>query len=377
MRNPERENQQLRSNATPQSHSQGESPPVTATDGQNNSVQRSSQEHVIPSETASQNPLESSTGRQRGRNPSQVITPASQTRCLGTSAGAEFGNLVERVIDLPNPPGSLFARVSDAYCKPGVPSFVPSPLPPIPDRGIAMHLISNYFGHWHITFLLFCQPAFMNVADQIYADPEFYSKSPHYAFVFNIFLALGSATSKRFEWSFKDTETHYMRAMIHFDEILGYRDIRSLVRRSAQRRKQDPGGFLPGYDARSSCEIFNRLSTSAFRELLKVQGISSGLDRGSSNHGQSTNQYNELLMGGNSNEAMMPSNNIGDMDFTAQQQQANFPLPSPAPTTSQNQQLNSRLDFQLFFQDMQNSVYAGDYDGPNEVVMGLDKHWFE
>lgn len=166
-------------------------------------------------------------------NITHALTPASQrssgsARYLGTSAGIEFVDLVERVVESPNPHGDLFARVTDAYCKPTIPAPNQAISALIPDRATAAQLISSYFGHWHLTFPLLYRPEFLRLVDHIYEDPTFQERNPHCAFTFNIILALGSATSKRFEWSFKDTESYYMRAMTHFDEILGYRDIRTL-----------------------------------------------------------------------------------------------------------------------------------------------------
>jgi hypothetical protein len=68
----------------------------------------------------------------------------------------------------------------------------------------------------------------LDLAENVYAEPGILERNAHYAFVFNMVLALGSASSKRFEWSFKDTEMYYKKAMSHLETILGYRDIRTL-----------------------------------------------------------------------------------------------------------------------------------------------------
>ncbi|OBT51106.1 hypothetical protein VE04_08666 [Pseudogymnoascus sp. 24MN13] len=546
-----------------------------------------------------------------------VSTPTSQPRYLGSSAGAGFVDLVERVVDSPNQAGDMFARVSDAYCKPAMPG--PDALPPssIPDRGTAMQLISTYFGHWHLTFPVLYRPAFLRVVDCIYAEPDFCENNHHCAFVFNIVLALGSATSKRFEWSFKDTESYFNRAMGNIDEILCFRDIRTLqalllccqygihaslrdtadeiivsitlgrpltpadddidtplpspldddmmecqlglppseshysppdlspflqlihirlilarihrifytsvitrslslherqdirrnlmselntwknnipnlglslhrkrsqtlssfaseswyqalyytavllmyrpsgafpheeqevansdedvlritwessrsvimeykqllqarrlnyswiclytifvaglanvysVGRSAQRRKVNGTSFLPDCldvvsdvqdcsniltaicerwdDARSSCDIFSRLSKCAVKELLEVRSSGDETANASSYDAASSNTN---IMGAANEEHAQPTSTRDDADKRQQHPKAQFQIPSPAPTGDRDQQLSDILDFQHLFQDIRSSVYDDGFDGTNEVIMGLDRNWF-
>lgn len=74
-----------------------------------------------------------------------------------------------------------------------------------------MPLINAYFEHWHLTFPLIYRPAFMEMVQRIYADPQVYYNDTGSAFAFDIVLALGLASSKRFEWSFGDTESYLTR----------------------------------------------------------------------------------------------------------------------------------------------------------------------
>jgi Fungal specific transcription factor domain/Fungal Zn(2)-Cys(6) binuclear cluster domain len=234
LRNLERENQQLRT----AKESSSQQPSGTDDTGAPNSntveSQSGAQMHKPSSPLAYHQNIapnaaaQAETPPERRDSQAKVGTPASLNRYLGTSAGIEFVDLVESVVDSPNSSGDLFARVSDAYCKPRNPASNTMPLPAIPDRATAMQLIAIYFGHWHLTFPLLYRPAFLQLADRVYKEPDFYQGHPHCAFVFDIVLALGSATSERFEWSYKDTESHYTRAMSHFNDILKLRDIRTL-----------------------------------------------------------------------------------------------------------------------------------------------------
>ncbi|KIX06600.1 uncharacterized protein Z518_04576 [Rhinocladiella mackenziei CBS 650.93] len=147
---------------------------------------------------------------------------------LGSSAGVDFIDIVENVLGSTDPSGPMFANVTNAYRKPGTSTPVKVFASDIPEKAIAVQMVAAYFAHWHITFPLIYRPSFSSLVDRIYDDPDFYRQNPAGAFVFDIVLALGSAASKRFEWSFKDTESHFRRATSALDVILKYRDIRTV-----------------------------------------------------------------------------------------------------------------------------------------------------
>lgn len=252
IRDLEQENQRLRAveptssqieNAQEQENTTWRSPPSTGSkpqsDALGNDVLSTSQTRA-QSQTQqrfqSQNQSQLQTQQQTQQHTSQqfpqaaiATTPGNHhSRYLGTNAGVEFVDLVERVVDSPNSHGDLFARITDAYCRPRTPEHHDLSSPPLPARVAASQLIASYFEHWHLTFPLLYRPAFLELVNSIYEEPGFQEKNTHSLFVFNMVLALGSATSKRFEWTFKDTEMYYRKALSHLDEILGYRDIRTL-----------------------------------------------------------------------------------------------------------------------------------------------------
>lgn len=154
-------------------------------------------------------------------------TPCEETLYLGSSNGVGFVDLVERVVETAST-GGLFDRLAN--------SRATSEKKPVPvvndparlvDRALAVPLVESYFEHWHVTFPLLYQPAFMIMMEEIYSDPNVYHQSPTKAFAFDIVLALGSVSSKKV-WPFTDTEAHFARALARLDELSKLRDIRFL-----------------------------------------------------------------------------------------------------------------------------------------------------
>ncbi|KAK4944922.1 hypothetical protein LTR10_015841 [Elasticomyces elasticus] len=158
-----------------------------------------------------------------------IRKPGPHGKYLGSSAGANFIDLVESVFDdAPIPSGEMSARVSQAYSRSRLAHDTVSLSSSLPDRATASRLVASYFDHWHVTFPLIYRPSFLQQVERIYSSPSQYLEDHSTAFVFNMILALGSAAAKRFEWAYKDTESYSRRAMVHFYEILKYRDLRSL-----------------------------------------------------------------------------------------------------------------------------------------------------
>lgn len=155
-------------------------------------------------------------------------TPGEEARYLGSSNGAEFVDVVERVVDS-NHAGGLFGQVTDSHRTPDR-LALPSVSQPavLVDKAIAMSLIDSYFAHWHLTFPLLHQPAFMRMAEHIYSDPAVYQHNTTCAFAFDIVLALGSVPSTQIELGFTDAESHFARAVGRLDQVSSLRDIRSL-----------------------------------------------------------------------------------------------------------------------------------------------------
>jgi hypothetical protein len=159
------------------------------------------------------------------------------------------------------------------------------------------------------------------------------------------------------------------------------------VGRSAQKRKLDYVSFLPDWievmtdiqdcsniltaicerwdDARSSCEIFSRLSTSAFKELMKV-----------ATHSQEADAL--LLQQSPFTNSNMQSTVDANMHYSSNAQVSQPGLVGQMQTFSPRRvQDENMVGFQDLFQDMQSILQGRAYSGPNEVMMGLDRDWFE
>ncbi len=197
----------------------------------------------------------------------------------------------------------------------------------------------------------------------------------------------------------------------------------------ARRRKLDPESFLPPCsdvmtdikncsniltaicerwdDARQSCEIFSRLSDSAFKELLRAHlasaacaaqsvqqqqqqqqsanaaasahhhhhggggaGATGLLAGGGGGGGSSVITHTELHSVNNSLPALHQDARMDDLGYGFQDRNGNG-----------NAQSNSMFDdldgFQHTFQDMQNALYGGVYDGSSEIMTGLARNWFD
>lgn len=154
--------------------------------------------------------------------------PGEHDRYLGSSNGADFVDIVERVVVSSKPTGDLFGRVTDSRTTKEIAMpFVPRPTGLV-DKSVALPMIDSYFDHWHLTFPLLYRPAFMRLVDKMYGDPRIYQQNPAYAFAIDIVLALGSVSLKRPEGCPINSESYFARALTHFDDVSNLRDIRSL-----------------------------------------------------------------------------------------------------------------------------------------------------
>lgn len=156
-------------------------------------------------------------------------TPGEETRYLGASNGVDFVNVVERVVDSSHNASNLFGRVADNSRVPDrMPlSSIPQPVRLV-DKTVAMPLIRSYFDHWHLIFPLLYRPAFMQIVQQMYSDPQVYQQNAAFAFAFDIVLALGSVPSRRVELGLSDPKSHFVRALARLNEVSSLRSIQSL-----------------------------------------------------------------------------------------------------------------------------------------------------
>ena len=164
------------------------------------------------------------------------------------------------------------------------------------------------------------------------------------------------------------------------------------VGRCAQRRVTDRTSFLPPVvdvvddvrecssiltaicerwdDARSSCEIFSRLSNGAIKELLKAQALQSNSMNTIQVAPPISNRpaiASDPAYGTPRMEWSGPDGVVRHMSQAGMDQVA----------CSDQQQQDNVYEFQQLFQDMQTSLYDHGFDGSNEVFFGFDKDWFD
>lgn len=164
------------------------------------------------------------------------------------------------------------------------------------------------------------------------------------------------------------------------------------VGRCAQRRVTDRASFLPSVidviddvrecsniltaicerwdDARSSCEIFSRLSNGAIKELLKAQALPSS-------------SLNTVPITAGVGNSTVPTSNLAyeapAMDWSSSDnvlQDLSHPSAEQRPRQDQHQYDNIQ-EFQQLFQDVQTNSYEYGFNGSNEVFFGFDKDWFD
>jgi hypothetical protein len=199
----------------------------------------------------------------------------------------------------------------------------------------------------------------------------------------------------------------------------------------ARRRKLDPGSFLPPCsdvmtdikncsniltaicerwdDARQSCEIFSRLSDSAFKELFRAHlasataqsqsvqqqqqqppgnPVASGHSQGGGAgagatglmvHGSSVITHTELhAVNSHSLPALHQDARVDDdLGPYGFQDHRNGNANANGQQSSSNSMFDDLDGFQHTFQDMQNALYGGTYDGSSEIMTGLARNWFD
>lgn len=202
------------------------------------------------------------------------------------------------------------------------------------------------------------------------------------------------AIIKRYKEVLQARRLNYSWICLYTIFMAGLANVYSMGR-SAQRRKLDPNTFLPDCadavedvrdcsniltaicerwdDARNSCEVFNRLSSSAFKELLKAHSHYS--DPRQFSLTSNPNVFDAPTDGDEIMSYSNPPNNLRSSN--GQEQERNIQFVTSTSTLEHVQPLEEVSGFQDFFQDMQSTLYGEEYNGPNEVMMGLHRDWFE
>ena len=142
-----------------------------------------------------------------------------ENRYLGVSNGVTFAGIVQSLLQSANLP--LLSNKGDGNEKgPGAagPLILKETIPS--SREVAMHSAEAYFNHWHLIFPIIHHPHLISIVDRIYAEDDYYKTHAFEGFLFDMVLAMGTASLNRLEWSAASPEVHYTRAMSNLEEVL-------------------------------------------------------------------------------------------------------------------------------------------------------------
>jgi hypothetical protein len=170
----------------------------------------------------------------------------------------------------------------------------------------------------------------------------------------------------------------------------------------AQRKRRGIAAFVPSYwdaisdsldcsnlltafcerwnDARSSCDIFNRLSMSALKGLAAVsfsqknESLTTTKERLEEVWTLSQAPLETVTTRGGLNCATASSNHVNQETHSLEFTETNESL-DQYPLGSLND-FDPIVDFQQVFQDMQNSIHRSDFTETNEVLRGFSQDWF-
>lgn len=170
----------------------------------------------------------------------------------------------------------------------------------------------------------------------------------------------------------------------------------------AQRKRQGVAAFVPSYwdaisysrdcsnlltafcerwnDARSSCDIFNRLSMSALKGLAAVGFPQNSDSLTTTREGLEVDQtasqapFEAATAKDRLTCATASSNQVNQETATLEFTEINGSLEQyPIGSVSD---FDPIVDFQQVFQDMQNSIHRSDFTETNEVLRGFSQDWF-
>jgi len=92
----------------------------------------------------------------------------------------------------------------------------------LPSEAISLRLVTTYLSHDHLCYPVILPVAALNLVQQIYAsDKMFYALNPQQAFIFDMILAIATASSSSSDWHlFPAASSHYARAMVNISKVL-------------------------------------------------------------------------------------------------------------------------------------------------------------
>jgi hypothetical protein len=148
-----------------------------------------------------------------------TLKAMGENRYLGVSSGATFAGIVQSLLQSANLP--LLSNKGDGNEKGSAAAAPFIPKETIPSSWeAAMHSAEAYFNHWHLVFPIIHRPHLISIVDRIYAEDDYYKTHDFEGFLFDMVLAMGTASLNRLEWSAGSPEVHYTRAMSKLEEVL-------------------------------------------------------------------------------------------------------------------------------------------------------------
>lgn len=146
-----------------------------------------------------------------------TLTAAGETRFIGSSSGLALADILGSVLNSQHLASSWAGPNHDRLTQQLNIAPIDEPISP---RAVADEFINAYFQHTHITFPLLHRPSFLAAVEQIYDNPEYYSKHTFDAFVFDMVLSIGSSNPNRFGESTARSAAYYARAQMKIKEVL-------------------------------------------------------------------------------------------------------------------------------------------------------------
>jgi hypothetical protein len=155
---------------------------------------------------------------------------------LGSTSGVLFADLVRSSVDASvsrqaSPPGPTSEGQADNKSSPVSVTSRAGREHELPPEALATKLLRSYFEHDAIAFPFLSPNSMLQILQRFYQDDTYYSygATPYEAFVFNMVLAIATASVYKYDWQIlPSAESHHARAMQELDLVLAYGGLDSL-----------------------------------------------------------------------------------------------------------------------------------------------------
>lgn len=165
------------------------------------------------------------------------INAAGERHYLGSASGVLLANFVKANVDVPaqsRPQSRSQSRTQSLFADHDEPAIADARRTvdisrDMPPELVARRLTLAYLDHDHLCYPVISPAAFLTVLDAMYSDQGYYANHRFEAFMFDMVLAIATATIHKFDWQIlPSAESHHARAMLSVSDILQLGDLRSL-----------------------------------------------------------------------------------------------------------------------------------------------------